>query len=88
MNTRAKVFSIGTGLIASAAYLTGFVFCIGGSACDTFFPLLKFPFLLLMPLTGSRVFGFDAVNVLTLLNAAFWFFAVSGITSYVLKRGQ
>jgi hypothetical protein len=75
------------GLIVGTVYFAALVFCLGGASCGLTFAALKFPFLFAMPITGSRIFGFDSLNVLALLNVIFWI-VVGAIFSYRLMRAR
>lgn len=83
---KSVILIFGTGLIVGISYIAALVFCLGGAACDAWLPLLKFPFLFLMQITGARLFGFDALNALAILNATFWLIVSGIVAAFLLRR--
>jgi branched-subunit amino acid ABC-type transport system permease component len=86
MKLKSLVFIASGAVLLSGAYLLAFLVCLGGRHCDGVLPILKLPFLYLLPTLGSQVLGHDSLNVLVLANTAFWGVLGACIVLMMLRR--
>lgn len=74
-------------------YVGLFVGCVGtepgttaSATCGVAGPLLKSPFLHVLPYASSRYLGVDALILFAVLNVMFWGTAAAGVTWWLSKR--
>ena len=94
MTTAARLMRVAVAFIlGGVAYLVVLVGCLGsspnstlGDACSAIGPILRVPFLYVLPYADSRYLGVDAMLWATIGNAFVWGAALAIVTATMRRR--